>query len=301
VITIISNPLANEKVCVFVRAYNASKYIDECLDSLINQDFSSEIYIKILYDKGSSDDTLNHLERYIKYHNIQNNRNLEIIQHEHCSPFRALLNGMIMFCDKYDYFSILDYDNLYNNKYISKAIEALKSTKSDFLYSNPIVIIGNLNNIRGKLVETALFNIKSKRKLKYIILRNNFIDASTIFMTKEGCKAIKSKLIYLSSPTFDWIFEDWAIGALALYYLSFTRLEGTFVYYRIHESNITVGKSNLEKDIFNFNRGILTISSFQILLKDKMNNTQKIHYLISFSRVILRQFLSNHNRVSQFS
>jgi glycosyltransferase involved in cell wall biosynthesis len=283
VITVTSNTSAKEKVCVFVRAYNASKYIDECLDSLINQDFSSEIYIKLLYDEGSTDNTLEYLERYVKYHNNQSNRHIEIIQHEHCSPFRSLLNGIIMFHDRYDYFSILDYDNLYNNQYISKAVETLKLSKSDFLYSNPIVIVGDLNHIQGKLLKTALFNIKSKRKLKYIILRGNFIDGSTIFMTKEGCKTIVSKLVDLSSPTYDWIFEDYAIGAVALYYLNFTRLEGNFIYYRIHESNITAGNKKLKKVKLNMDRTILTYSSFEILLGDKMNLAQKLIYLFFFN------------------
>jgi len=160
--------MANEKVCVFVRAYNASKYINECLDSLINQDFPSEIYIKILYDKGSSDNTLDYLEKYIKCHNTQSNRHIEIIQHEHCSPFRSLLVGLSMFCDKYDYFSILDYDNLYENQYISKAVETLKSSKSDFLYSDLVFFMNDLNNIKEK---SASLNIKSKRLLKYLILK----------------------------------------------------------------------------------------------------------------------------------
>ena len=279
--------MANEKVCVFVRAYNASKYINECLDSLINQDFPSEIYIKILYDKGSSDNTLDYLEKYIKYHNIPSNRHIEIIQHEHCSPFRSLLVGLSMFCDKYDYFSILDYDNLYEDQYISKAVETLKLSKSDFLYSDLVLFMNDLNNIKGK---SASPSIKSKRLLKYLILAENFIDGNTIFMTKNGCNTIKSKLVDLSLPTYDWIFEDYTMGVLALYYLNFIKLNGNFVFYRIHESNITFGENNLKKTILNMNRIILTYSSFGTLLKDKMNLTQKLVYLFFFT---LQVFISN--------
>jgi len=289
--------MANEKVCVFVRAYNASKYINECLDSLINQDFPSEIYIKILYDKGSSDNTLDYLEKYIKYHNTQSNRYIEIIQHEHCSPFRSLLLGMSMFCDKYDYFSILDYDNLYENLYVSKAVEALKLSKSDFLYSDLVVFMNDLNNIKEKSVSPNIkskrllkYLIKSKRLLKYLILNGTYIDGNAIFMTKNGCNTIKLKLVDLSSPTYDWIFEDDTMGALALYHLNFVKLNGNFVFYRIHESNITYGKNNLKKTILNMNRRILTYSSFGTLLKDKMNLTQKLIYLFFFIRYV---FISN--------
>jgi glycosyltransferase involved in cell wall biosynthesis len=289
-ITVTSINLANEKVCVFVRAYNASKYINECLDSLIGQDFSSEIYIKILYDKGSSDNTLDYLEKYIKYNNTQSNRYIEIIQHEHCSPFRSLLIGMKMFCDRYDYFSILDYDNLYDNQYVSKAIETLKMSKSDFLYSNPVTIMGDLNNIGEKLLKNRSINIKSKKLLKYLIFKGNFIDGNTIFMTKDGCNTIKSKLVELSSPTSDWIFEDYAIGAVALYHLNVTTLKGNYIYYRIHESNITCGNNNFKKYKLNMDRNILTYSSFGILLRDRLNLVQKLIYLFFFS---LNVFISS--------
>jgi len=281
-----------KKVCVFVRAYNASKYIGECLDSIINQNYPYEIYIKILYDKGSEDNTLETLERYVENLSNRENRFIEIIQHEHCSPFRSLLNyGIVKFYDKYDYFSILDYDNLYNDQYISKAVETLKLSKSDFLYSNPVVIVGDLSHIKGKLIESALFNIKSRSRLKNIILRGNFIDGNTIFTTKEGCNLIRSKLIELSSPTYDWIFEDYSIGILGLYYLNFTKLEGDFVYYRVHESNITYGNKELKKNISNFNRSILTMSSFLVLLKDKMNVAQKLYYSLFFSLAVFKYSL----------
>jgi len=278
-----------EKVCVFVRAYNASKYITECLDSIINQNCPCEIYIKVLYDKGSQDNTLEILEKYVENFSNIECRFIEIIQHEHCSPFRSLLNyGIVRFYDKYDYFSILDYDNLYNIHYISRALETLKMSKGDFLYSNPVVMQGDINHIKHKHVQGLYFNTKSHRTLRNIILMQNFIDGNAILMTKDGCNVIKSKLTDLSSPTYDWIYEDYAIGAVALHYLRFTRLEDSYVYYRVHESNITSGDKGFEKDILNFNRLLLTKSSFLILLKDKMNVTQRLYYSLFFSLEVFR-------------
>lgn len=281
-IIIVINRLEKKKVCVFVRAYNASKFIDACLGSLINQDFSSEIYIKILYDEGTKDDTLIVLTNYLTDHNNQAKRHIEIIQHEHCSPFKSLLiHGLMKFRDEYDFFSILDYDNLYHTHYITKSVESLELLKADFLYSIPVVI-DKFGHLSGKNLVNIPLNVKRQLLLKYMILGMNFIDINAIFMTKDAVKIIIPKLIQLSSPGYDWIFEDWVIGALAVYYLNVNKLEDHYIYYRVHEGNITGGLRNPEKDKINFNRGILTLSCFRILLGQDFTITQRLFYMFSF-------------------
>ena len=50
-------------------------------------------------------------------------------------------------------------------------------------------------------------------------------------------------------------------------------------WYRVHEGNITGGLRNPEKDKINFNRGIVTLSCFRILLGQDFTITQRLFYM----------------------
>jgi glycosyltransferase involved in cell wall biosynthesis len=58
------------RVSVIIPIYNEEKYIEKCLDSVLNQDYKGEVEI-ILVDGGSTDRTLDIVRNYInKYDNI---------------------------------------------------------------------------------------------------------------------------------------------------------------------------------------------------------------------------------------
>ena len=50
--------MAEIKMSIIVPAYNAEKYLERCLDSLVNQDLSSKDYEVIVINDGSTDKTL---------------------------------------------------------------------------------------------------------------------------------------------------------------------------------------------------------------------------------------------------
>jgi hypothetical protein len=255
-----------ESVCVFVRAYNAGRFIVDCLKSLRESAYPGKIYVKILFDEGTNDNTLEILNN-IDFNTFNaNNRDFEIIKHQNSSPFRALLKyGFERFEDKYSYYAILDYDNLYSLDYINLAIKHIsRNPNGNFLYSTPKIIDASGNEI-GYLTKKPALPLKF---LKYRILFSNFIDASAIFMDQNCLEIIISRLRRLRSSTFDWIFEDWLIGALSLKYCTVNFLPEFKVYYRIHESNTTIQNSKAEKDGTNYNRSLLTILALIFLNDD---------------------------------
>jgi len=94
-------------VSVVMPCYNVEKYIDETLDSLVNQSLQ-DIEI-ICLDDGSTDDTLNHLKKYEeKYSNIK-----VISETNHKQGYERNL-GASMAHGKYLYF--MDSDDLLDAK-----------------------------------------------------------------------------------------------------------------------------------------------------------------------------------------
>jgi len=49
--------MAEIKMSIIVPAYNAEKYLERCLDSLVNQDLSTKEYEVIVINDGSTDRT----------------------------------------------------------------------------------------------------------------------------------------------------------------------------------------------------------------------------------------------------
>lgn len=57
---------------IIVPIYNAEKYLAECVDSLLDQNFDKELYEIILYDDGSKDGSLSIAQDYaLRYSNIR--------------------------------------------------------------------------------------------------------------------------------------------------------------------------------------------------------------------------------------
>ena len=87
----------------------------------------------------------------------------------------------------------------------------------------------------------------------------------------------------LRSRTFDWIFEDWIIGALALNRCNSYLLPNSNVYYRIHGTNTTYNNIRSNQNGPNFNRNVLSISALALLFKD--NPISRIFCLISIFKL----------------
>lgn len=119
----------NEKVSVIIPAYNAEKYIKECLDSVLNQTYK-DVELVIVND-GSKDGTKSILDTYAARH-----CNIKVIHTENGGVSRARNIGLDYAMG--DYVMFLDSDDLL----VANAIEILLSD----LKNNAADIAGGLMN-----------------------------------------------------------------------------------------------------------------------------------------------------------
>ncbi len=110
------------KVSVIIPVYNVEKYIEECLDSLLEQTLR-EIEI-ICVDDGSTDGTMEILRRY-----EENDSRIKVIQQKNQYAGVARNNGMQYASGKYMLF--LDSDDFFHGAMLEKAYTEAERTEAE--------------------------------------------------------------------------------------------------------------------------------------------------------------------------
>lgn len=116
----------NKLVSVIIPAYNVERYIEECLNSIINQNYANcEI---IVINDGSTDNTLNVIKEFaIKDNRIKiiNKSNTGVSDTRNCGLYEA----------KGDYIVFVDGDDYLAKDYLSYMLNLIDNNGADFALS----------------------------------------------------------------------------------------------------------------------------------------------------------------------
>lgn len=283
-----------DTVSVIVRAYNAEKYIKRALYSILNNTYEKPIEIIVCYDLGSKDRSLDVIKEVIAYNNYRDKRVIKLILHDHTTPFHALLycgfeNAMGRFI------SILDYDNLYPRSHIEKMVRKAVETNKDFLFVRDYFFDDKSLKIIGisQIPENPCNSIN--------LIRGNYIDGNAMFIEKPCLNSITDKLKKLSHRLYDFIFEDWLVALLGLRHCKCYFSNDSYVFYRIHTSNLTgVNVADYRTNILTNIRDIATLLAFYELEKNELtrNEINVLEYslvrrLLAMSRFIGKGMRNN--------
>nr|MBP3597940.1 glycosyltransferase family 2 protein [Eubacterium sp.] len=127
-----------EGVSVIVPVYNAEKYLTECIESVLAQDY--ENVELILVDDGSTDGSRDIYEKYATEH-----ANIKICRQKNSGPAEARNNGIRHAVGEYLVFADAD-DYLADAGVISKMVKMLQHTQAD-------IVVGDYMRLwNGKLL-----------------------------------------------------------------------------------------------------------------------------------------------------
>lgn len=119
--------MQQDLVSIIVPMYNAEKYIENCLNSLLNQTYKNiEI---ILIDDGSTDNTLNIIDTLKK-----NEENIRVIRQKNCGVSHARNTGIKNSTGKYIFF--IDADDWIDNETIETLVKIIKKENVDIVKCN---------------------------------------------------------------------------------------------------------------------------------------------------------------------
>ena len=116
--------MADKKVAILVSTYNGENYIEEQLNSLINQTYKNiHIYIR---DDGSKDTTIEKVKKYEK-----ENKNITLMEAKNLGVVGSFYECLKQAFEEYEYFAYCDQDDKWNEDKIENAINMLEEKKLD--------------------------------------------------------------------------------------------------------------------------------------------------------------------------
>lgn len=124
-----------KKVLVLMSTYNGEKWLKEQIDSILA---SREVKVDILVrDDGSSDNTLSILNLY------KNNNRLNYYVGENIGPAQSF-RDLVDRCEfGYDAYAYADQDDIWSEKKLFYATEALEKTDTPYLWECGLRRFGN--------------------------------------------------------------------------------------------------------------------------------------------------------------
>ena len=223
------NSKFNIKVSVLVVNYNNSKYINKCINSLLNQDYRN---IEIIFlDDNSSDNSNDVIKKFKKKIKItkksykkQNKGALDQIKSfKECFKIST---GKLIF--------LLDSDDYFHKKKVSKIVNEFKKKKGNVICDIPIL---------------KYSKYEKKIKKKKTLFKNYWPYLPPTSCIAINRKVFKKLLVVADKNHFLNIWLDFRIGILSKYiFKKYYILNDNLTYYRQTKSGVSSNFKHLSKN-----------------------------------------------------
>lgn len=178
----------NFKITVIIPVYNVERYLSECIESVLEQDYDNK-EILIIND-GSTDGSKEIIEKYKK-----NNTCVRVVETENRGLSMARNLGMDLALG--DFILFLDGDDYLLPNTLTKCIESIEKYKTDIvLFSGEIINLSKestkfSNLYYSRPLELVNKPLQSKYLFEKLVLLKKYIPSACLYMFKKD----KFKLI----------------------------------------------------------------------------------------------------------
>lgn len=245
------------KVSIIVPVYNVEEYIEECVESIVNQTLK-EIEIIIVND-GTKDNSIKRIEKYLSDSRIiLINKENGGISSARNAGLKIAKGEYISFIDSDDFIEPTMLEDLYNN-----------SEDAEIVFSN-IISYDNKTGNKSYNESKIEFGILNKGSYLFNILNFNFSCWNRIYRKSY---LERNNLSFIEGI----IYEDSIFSIEALFLANKVKYIDKYHYnYRINRKNSIMYKtfSNRKKENLNsFN--LLAIKSLRIIIEEIENFKKK--------------------------
>ncbi len=221
-------------VSFIIAAYNEESFIQECIESCLNQTYS-DIEVCVT-DDGSIDNTWSSLE------NLALDPRVKINKFNKNKGKVAAFNRSFEMASG-DYIAIIGADDVNFPGRITSQIQHIRETQSDLVWGGFEIVDESLNPMSISLVNSAI-SVTTKN-----ILEKNIVTGGTVLMKRDLALSIFPLPKKLG-------FEDWWLGYRASTLGNLSYLNSTLIKYRQHANNAAGGsdKNTIDQLRRNFER-----------------------------------------------
>lgn len=254
-------------ISIIVPVFNAEKFLEKCLNSILDQTFSE--FEIILINDGSKDKTINICEQFLK-----KDSRVVLINQENLGVSMARNNGLLK--AQFPYITFVDADDWIEKTYL----EVLFNTITQ--YNADISICGlYVDDINKKQEKRQPKNSKDKRIFEY----SKKEALSLLFMDDQiknyPCAKLYKKhvfddITYPANTYYEDIFTTYKIFNKAD---KIVKTNEKLLHYVKHGSNIT--STNSPKKITDCCNGFLDQLHFIRANKTHLNNVRKIQLILA--------------------
>ena len=221
-----------KKVVVLLSTYNGEQYVEEQIDSILNQNTSHQVDL-IIRDDGSQDQTLQILKNYETSYPSR----VKVFYEDNIGYIRSFFE-LIKKAGGYDYYALSDQDDIWLEDKLDIAVKMCEECEYDgpLLYgSSSFLVNGNLE-IFG---ETQ----KQLREMNfYNVMIQNFLPGHAQVFNDKLCKILKQDIDYSKI----YVHDFW-ITYMATLYGKVIFDNNSHTLYRQHgENSIGFGKNTIE-------------------------------------------------------
>jgi len=215
-------------VSIIVPVYNAERYIEETIESVISQTYGN--WELLVVDDCSTDNSISIINRYVEKHD-----NIFLINSECNSGGPATPRNIGIKRSAGEYIAFLDADDVWLDIKLEKQLLDFKNNNVDIVSSNASYIDQNGNNVKpvdNELIHYLfkLLGVRDRRKIFYM----NFININSAVIKR---KAID--VVFNTDNSFiaieDWLFWIENLNNNKKNYLNSARL----IKYRVHNHSIS--------------------------------------------------------------
>jgi rhamnosyltransferase len=218
------------KVLVILASYNGVKYIEEQINSIIQQeDVNLTLWV---FDDGSNDGAI---ELLVSKFSL--NSNIEIVKNSIPTGsaannfFQAIKTIDDSIIDAHDYIAFADQDDIWLPNKLKAAGKLLLSEKSDLYMSNLVLWEEKTN-------QKSIIN-KAYSQKKYDYLFEGGSAGCTYVFTAFLGKELKNKLNSINYQDWQFLSHDWFVYFFArLNHYKVVIDENAYILYRVHDTNV---------------------------------------------------------------
>lgn len=275
-------------VSVIIPVYNADRYLEDCLGSIISSSAFNELEV-ILVDDGSTDGSGLICDEYSgRYANVK------VFHVENGGVSNARNFGVAKACG--EYVTFCDADDYYVNGILSKAVASLRENRADLLFFDFVNEQQASAVVRLPFEENAVLSEESVSELfKYMLKNEGFNSVCNKFFRKE---TLEQNNVSFTPGQKHGEDRDFVLEFLSFCKTAYYLPEAGYFYRYVRTSAVNKKRTDYFDNVFNeMNFKLKVASGFDV----PFHEAERLIKETAVERIISSAFASSENGTKSFS